>query len=49
MQNENAPASFPSELTKISQRLLCVHAAIYKTFNVQSHLISRYTLRVPPK
>jgi hypothetical protein len=28
-----------------AQRLLSTHAAIYKTFNVQRHLIARKTLR----
>ncbi len=29
-----------------AQRFLSVHAAVYNTFNVQRHLISRPTLRL---
>ncbi len=29
-----------------AQRFLCVHAAVFNTFNVQRHLISRPTLRL---
>ena len=29
-----------------AQRFLSVHAAVYNTFNVQRHLISRRTLRL---
>jgi transposase-like protein len=29
-----------------AQRFVCVHAAAYTTFNLQSHLISRPTLRL---
>jgi transposase-like protein len=29
-----------------AQRFLSIHAAVYNTFNIQRHLISRSTLRV---
>ena len=32
--------------TGSAQRFLAMHAAVYNTFNVQRHLISRQTLRL---